>query len=909
MNAKLDFQPPPQEKTTAPMQTAGPAASFGRRLWPFAFAAVLSTLWVMAAGYAAMRAGLFNPDNPLQLVDLAALIAGVLTPLAIVWLIALVFQRTDPLLERRLEIAQDMDRALAPIEHAEKRLDQLLVRVRHDMDHVEAAVDLAASRIDSLEGRFKSEIADLFSVTADAEAKAASIQDMFRREREALGQLDEQVTQRLRQSEETADSFSERVIKAAGAAGDAVDKASGTLDDRGQSLIASAEQAAADLKEAEAALGDRLTALDDLSRLLDARFNGMSHDISTQLDRFKQRMAELDQLDGQLTQTLEERHSRLAYLAESSESDAQRVTQALEKSSDLLNDRAQEALNRSEDAGREIERQAQELDRIIGSTLERAQESFRGLSENLALQAHEADTISKQQADEALDRVKAALSGFEAQLAAFDDKANEAGMRIAERISHLKSNFDDEAGAVEHRAARSVEELNRLAAMLADQAEMVASAAGDAAQNMGEAGERMDERTANLGQVLEDMRQRIDEVTARLEEERGALAATSEASANTVLEAADRFRTQSDDLSRHAEATSERVLASSENLSTEIARIDQQGRGATQALEQSLQSLKAEGSGLMETLERSSESLGQAATAFGGERERILNDTADAAKNLHEAAEKVGQKAEQMRTAGGETGDHLNAIASRFSGAAEKIMEAARAAETSAKTSGQEFEQTLSVAITRGLREVGQSMDTLNTMFDAEVRDLENHITQTINKTVNALREASAQAGDESERMAHRLAEQSDKLIHKANSFLSKSEEVERRILASSRDEFVRTSSLLIESLQSASVDIDKILEAEVPDDVWQKYLSGDRSIFSRRTVRLADRTTRQRIIRMFETDREFRDTVLKFFRDFEALMEQVGSRDKHSALSVTLISSEMGKLYVLLAQSLKKIQ
>lgn len=37
--------------------------------------------------------------------------------------------------------------------------------------------------------------------------------------------------------------------------------------------------------------------------------------------------------------------------------------------------------------------------------------------------------------------------------------------------------------------------------------------------------------------------------------------------------------------------------------------------------------------------------------------------------------------------------------------------------------------------------------------------------------------------------------------------------------------------------------------------------------------------------------------------------MEQVGSRDKHSALSVTLISSEMGKLYVLLAQSLKKIQ
>jgi predicted glycosyl hydrolase (DUF1957 family) len=104
-------------------------------------------------------------------------------------------------------------------------------------------------------------------------------------------------------------------------------------------------------------------------------------------------------------------------------------------------------------------------------------------------------------------------------------------------------------------------------------------------------------------------------------------------------------------------------------------------------------------------------------------------------------------------------------------------------------------------------------------------------------------------------------------------------------------------------------VDIDKILDDDVPDEVWQRYLSGDRSIFSRRAVRMADRKTRQRITQMFENDREFRDTVLKFFRDFEALMEQISTRDRHSAMSVTLISSDMGKLYVLLAQSLKKIQ
>ena len=51
----------------------------------------------------------------------------------------------------------------------------------------------------------------------------------------------------------------------------------------------------------------------------------------------------------------------------------------------------------------------------------------------------------------------------------------------------------------------------------------------------------------------------------------------------------------------------------------------------------------------------------------------------------------------------------------------------------------------------------------------------------------------------------------------------------------------------------------------------------------------------------------EFRATVQKFIRDFEAMMELIAGRDHNSTLSVTLISSDMGKLYVLLGQALRK--
>ena len=546
---------------------------------------------------------------------------------------------------------------------------------------------------------------------------------------------------------------------------------------------------------------------------------------------------------------------------------------------------------------------------LIGETLQKADETFARIGQDLSRTAETATSLSASGAEEVLARVDEAVAAFDAQLQAFDAKASETGMRLMEHLTAFREGFAGETRTLEERAAQGVAELDRLARTLADQAEMVAAAAGEAARNMGEAGERMDERSANLGQVLDEMRRRIEEVGGRLETERKALAEASEASAGTVLEAAERFRTQTDALNQQADTVSERLLENTEALDAEIARIDERGRGTVEALDAAVTRLRDEGKGLMDILERSSESLGQAATAFGGERERILADTNTAAERLSEAAQVVAEKAATMRLAGDSTKSELDAVAQHFTHAAERLKGATEAAKQSVSESGEAFESQLAAAISKGLREVGQSMDTLNTMFGAEVNELEDRITKTLESTVAALRVAASEAGVESERMAARLAEQSDKLVHRATSFLNKSEEIERRILANSRDAFVRTSSLLIESLQSAAVDIDKILETEVPDDVWQRYLAGDRSIFSRRTVRLADRKTRGRIRDMFEHDREFRDTVLKYFRDFEALMEQVMTRDTHSTLSVTLISSEMGKLYVLLAQSLKKLR
>ena len=54
-------------------------------------------------------------------------------------------------------------------------------------------------------------------------------------------------------------------------------------------------------------------------------------------------------------------------------------------------------------------------------------------------------------------------------------------------------------------------------------------------------------------------------------------------------------------------------------------------------------------------------------------------------------------------------------------------------------------------------------------------------------------------------------------------------------------DNFARRVSLLIESLNSAAIDVAKLLSNEVTDIAWAGYLKGDRGVFTRRAVRLLD--------------------------------------------------------------------
>ena len=134
--------------------------------------------------------------------------------------------------------------------------------------------------------------------------------------------------------------------------------------------------------------------------------------------------------------------------------------------------------------------------------------------------------------------------------------------------------------------------------------------------------------------------------------------------------------------------------------------------------------------------------------------------------------------------------------------------------------------------------------------------------------------------------------------------------EEDRRVReAEDSDSLSRRVALLIESLNSTSIDVTKILSNDVTDTAWAAYLKGDRGVFTRRAVRLLDNSDSREIVRHYEEEPEFREQVNRYIHDFESMLRRILADRDGSPLGVTLLSSDMGKLYVALAQAIDRLR
>ena len=554
-----------------------------------------------------------------------------------------------------------------------------------------------------------------------------------------------------------------------------------------------------------------------------------------------------------------------------------------------------------------------ELAQTDASALAEGETAMASLRENLAALREEAAQAS----ETVRDGEAHALTAWRKQIEAMQERLREAVAEI-ERIdeatiaaAHTKLEaLSSEAQTVDARIAEHnrqfAEETARRQSELAEAEEAAQARLGERLATLDEViadrratqaeqlslmaaeGEELGERIAALGTIFEavsqqgrtarsDLSEGIETLGARLAESRAALDGT-DAAVSSLTDASVRLleliqasaKHSRDDLPVAMEASEDR-LAAIEHRAEEVKALLDQAKAAGEALTASMDSAEQRSRAAINGVESFQARFGDTAAEQSEAIERLRASVV----TLREDSVALSESAQ------GELREAIAALetSAREALAAIETEQAERIAGIAAKVG-----ERSAVAIDEALRE---------------------HTAEAITALDRAT-ERSAEAGREATRQ---LRDQLAKVNELTGNLETRIAHARSRAAEEVDNDFSRRVALITESLNSNAIDIAKALSTEVTDTAWASYLRGDRGIFTRRAVRLIDNTEAREIAELYDADHDFREHVSRYIHDFEAMLRtMLSTRDGH-AVSVTLLSGDMGKLYVVLAQALERLR
>ena len=564
---------------------------------------------------------------------------------------------------------------------------------------------------------------------------------------------------------------------------------------------------------------------------------------------------------------------------------------------------------------------------VLLSDLPQAEDSARRMAETL----REAGRAATEQA-----------AGFEQQVGRLatqaqqaDATVHEASERLLANLTHIESagaaaalrvsDAGTETGSmVDALLARSAEALAEIRGGIDTQAAAVAALVAQSQAGIGRAGidasEMLGERLASAGSALDGLSSRI------AEQERSSQRLMADL--DTGLAALDeRFL----DLARSGDERANHVQ-------TALSRL----RGELESLSSATASQDSSIEGLAQRTVQLREGVDQLGLVLQGEMATMLGEAESGAARLLASAEAARPHVDSMRDAAVEAASRIEAGASNVGEQQDRLAALMTSVDLGVSQAEQRLAELSAAIAAAGDEATRLSGETGPALVAAlvQVREAASHAAERAReaiakvipesagelseKTRTAL-EAAVREGVESKlveldqvatRAVETAREASDRLTAQMLSIGQSASALEAHIERSreaqrkdSGEEFARRVSLLMDSMNSASIDVQKILSDEVDDKAWNNYLKGNRGVFTRRAVRLIGGTETKAIAAQYDSDPEFQDAVNRYVHDFEAMLRRVLAERDGGMIAVTLLSSDMGKLYAALAQTIKRLR
>lgn len=568
---------------------------------------------------------------------------------------------------------------------------------------------------------------------------------------------------------------------------------------------------------------------------------------------------------------------------------------------------------------------------------------------------------------ERMNAFDAAAPQIEQRLADLTETLTCLGIELRERTAYLETRLKDAATAAVQTRDELISASDSLNARLAGIRDG-ARAAGEDLTELSELSsarldftldrvktmldvteERMEAQNAALSRLVDRSRESIEtagqqsldrftshcrEIETVLETLDARIARQSETGTAWLESAAagvENLSGQFDALEQSAVRRTERLGTAMMELSAETRRLTD----ALQAGDQSSEQLIKRAEALLTILDSSVRELdGTVPGAIGRVEERIIAmrqriaDTVPGIENVEAVASSVtGRMEDASKLASGHAATLDSALARSQTALAEQKAQVEALAGAIAEASG----RIASLSDSAGPQMV-EALSRVRETADAAARKAHDAIMDVIPQAANRLSEASSGAvqiavTETVDKQLQRLTEAANLAVKAAKeaagaldvqlkALHSTSDALERRLAGSAkkiesqdRELLTKRSGELIEMLNSRAIDVSKWLGHDISQAEWTAYLRGDQGIFARRAVRLLSRSDARSIARIYSEDADFAEHVNRYVHDFEALLKGVLEARDGSALAVTMLSSDLGKLYVALAQASERLK
>ena len=799
-------------------------------------------------------------------------------------------------------------------------------------------ISSSAARIEEIKGELRKEVEDLTSAAAVIDESAAKS------------------VMKLRANMEDLLELSESVITRTNSVSEAISGGTSNLDESSSKALAVVNQVAEVLQAQGGEMADLAASLQEKTKLivetLQKQTDVTSRSSSELLGSVEKTAKELELqatlVDGMVnsatgkiretSQVLEDRiklfddiyRRQEGFIEDSSGKILEQlnhISGVIKNHATSLEQDVEKIVSRVDVVEKSLEVQASEFSKIYDDSVNKIDQASQIMEEHSAALSRSADNITKKvvQASEAMNKVAedmngvVKITGMEAKqtkdmivdsLATINnagevliDQSRQVGEILNNHVGIMQSGIDRTAQQVDvirESLAHQVKDLTDVVSMVVTQS------------RLGEAS--LGQQTRILSETSEDIMNRIHSISEAIRKNSGELLTTT---SRVVSE----FEIVSEKIAENREKTTELAAQSVESSTTAVKIIEEKSIVITRMVDAMVAKITEIGDVVLKQYE-------QITSASDTTNDQLRDNASFVAAQAHQL-ERISDEAQRAVKAFGnalrdrsvdfskvaeDSMDRVKTVSEALGGIGHELEQLANKSLAQVEVAGERVRSTMGEVAANSERMAGEVRQAGDS-FLKQTGNLSDAAAETMGK-LSALLELMKRNSEELHGTSDKIASDSLKLggaikqqIHALNAASKSAEEqivvLDKKQSDASTDRFIKDTGFIIERLQSFAVDITRIFQPAVEEELWKKYYEGDKSAFSRYLARTLDKQKVASIRAKFEKDAEFRGYVTRYLAEFDTILGRAKANERSGIMTAILIGSDIGRVYMILSRTL----